>query len=131
VAFLWAQPHKLVCYDLAGFPEADPLQPLTGQTELVLHRADGFQADLEETDLLFLTAPSAPEQLTEGLRRQALCARRFLVLTGTAPCAGNGQTNGQRGVWPAVEAFVAEGNFRLKRRYETNNGLTILERVSD
>ena len=34
----------------------------------------------------------------------------------------------QRGLWPAVEEFLTQGTFRLKERYENNNGLTVLER---
>jgi len=35
-----------------------------------------------------------------------------------------------RGLWPAVEEFLAEhvGDWELQRRYENNNGLTILAR---
>ena len=34
-----------------------------------------------------------------------------------------------RGLWPAVEEFLALGTFRLEERYTNNNGLTVLEPV--
>jgi hypothetical protein len=36
---------------------------------------------------------------------------------------------GQRGLWPAVEGFLAEGAFRLRERFTHNHGLAVLERV--
>src|SRR5262249_52269826 len=90
LALLCAQPHKWVGPDLARFPEGDQLKALGGRTELAFQKADGLQAALEEPALLFLAAPPAPDQRAEGLRRHACCARQFVVLYGTAPCAGNG-----------------------------------------
>jgi hypothetical protein len=40
-----------------------------------------------------------------------------------------GEAEGQRGLWPAVEKLLAEGAFRLKQRFTNNNGLTVLERI--
>ncbi len=41
-----------------------------------------------------------------------------------------GETEGQRGQWPAVEEFLAQEVFRLKERSLNNHGLTVLERVA-
>jgi hypothetical protein len=35
---------------------------------------------------------------------------------------------GHAGWWPAVDEFVRKGAFRIKERYDHNNGLTVLER---
>jgi hypothetical protein len=36
----------------------------------------------------------------------------------------------ERGLWPAVEEFLAlHPEWKLKERYTNNNGLTVLERI--
>ena len=62
--------------------------------------------------------PAAPAALTElrSLTHELEAAR--------------GETVGHQGLWAAIEEFLAEGMFRLKQRYENNNGLTVLERIS-
>ena len=54
---------------------------------------------------------------------------RYIVLHDTTTFAERGESPGQRGLWPAVEEFLARGTFRLQQRYEHNHGLTILERA--
>ena len=50
LAFLCAQPKKLVCYDRVRFPQVDQLATLAGETEFVFRNEDVLQADLEETE---------------------------------------------------------------------------------
>jgi hypothetical protein len=128
LALLAAQPKRLVCYDLVRFPQVDQLQALAGETEFVFHQEDALRADIEETDLLFIDTFHAYEQLKEELRRHAAKARRYIVLHDTTTFGEKGETEGQRGLWPAVEEFLAEGSFRLKQRFTNNNGLAVLER---
>ena len=42
-----------------------------------------------------------------------------------------GEDEGHAGLWPAVQELLAQGEFKVKARYENNNGLTVLERVRD
>ena len=52
-----------------------------------------------------------------------------MVLHGTA--AGNGAgSGGAEGVWPALEALLAGGAFRLRQRSQSSNGLAVLDRVA-
>jgi tetratricopeptide (TPR) repeat protein len=127
LAFLWAQPGKLVCYDPVRQPEVDGLKALAGHTEFVFRQEDPLRAELEETDLLFIDTLHTCEQLKAELRRHAARARRYIVLHNTTTSGERGEAEGQRGLWPAVEEFLAEGGFRLKQRF-TNNSLTVLER---
>ena len=55
--------------------------------------------------------------------------RKYIVLNDTTTFAERGETEGRRGLWPAVEEFLARGTFRLKERFVNNNGLTVLEAV--
>jgi hypothetical protein len=129
LALLAAQPRRLVCYDLVRLPQVDQLAALAGQTEFVFHQEDVLQADIEETDLLFIDTRHTYDQLREELRRHAARARRYIVLHDTTTFGERGEAEGQQGLWPAVEEFLSEGTFRLKQRFTNNNGLTVLERL--
>lgn len=130
LAFLWAQPQRLVCYDLVRLPQVEQLQALAGETEFVFRQEDVLGAELEETDLLFIDTWHVYEQLKEELRRHAGRARKYVVLHDTTTFGERGEAEGHRGLWPAVGEFLAAGAFRLKHRYENNNGLAVLERVN-
>jgi hypothetical protein len=89
-----------------------------------------LQVRIEETDLLFLDTWHVYEQLRAELRLHARKARKFIALHDTTTFGEQGATARHRGLWLAVEEFLAQGNFRLKERYQSNNGLTVLERVA-
>ena len=71
------------------------------------------------------------EQLREELRLHAGKARRYVVLHDTTTFGERGETPGHRGLWPAVEEFLALGAVPPQRppRCENNHGLTVLEAV--
>src|SRR5262249_31763580 len=129
-ALLFARPEKLVCYDRAECPEVAALATLAGETAFAFHRADVLQAEIEETDLLFIDTWHVYEQLKEELRRHAPKARQDIGLHDPTTYADEGETPGHRGLWPAVEEFLALGTFRVKERHAHNNGLTVLEAVA-
>ena len=52
----------------------------------------------------------------------------ILVLHDTTTYSDVGEAPGHRGIWPAIEEFLAEGHFALRQRLQNNNGLTVLER---
>jgi GT2 family glycosyltransferase len=126
-AFLYARPAKLVCYDCVKYPEVNRLAALAAPTEFVFYQQDVLTVEIEPTDLLFLDTWHVYEQLREELRRHAGKVRRYIVLHDTTTFGEYGEKAGHRGLWPAVEEFLAQGRFRLKDRYENNNGLTVLE----
>jgi GT2 family glycosyltransferase/Tfp pilus assembly protein PilF len=128
-ALLHAQPEKLVCYDVRRFPQVELLQRLAGRTQFVFHQADVRTVQIEETDLLFIDTWHVYEQLREELRLHAAKVRRYIALHDTTTFAERGETDGHRGLWPAVEEFLRQGRFRLKNRYAHNNGMTVLERA--
>jgi GT2 family glycosyltransferase/Flp pilus assembly protein TadD len=129
-ALLYAQPKKLVCYDRVKCPPVDKLAALAGETEFVFHQDDVLWVTIEETDLLFIDTWHVYEQLSEELRLHASAARKYVVLHDTTTFGEQGEAAGHRGLWPAVEEFLAQGTFRLKQRFTHNNGLTVLERIA-
>jgi hypothetical protein len=126
-ALLYAQPNRLVCYDRVKFSRADVLARAAGRTEFVFRLEDVLQTEIEETDLLFIDTLHDHEQLKEELRLHAGKARTYIVLHDTTTFGERGETEGRKGLWPAVEEFLALGTFRLKARYENNNGPAVLE----
>jgi GT2 family glycosyltransferase len=128
-ALLFARPERLVCYDLHKQPRVDVLRALAGRTEFVFHEADVRAVSIEETDLLLIDTWHVYEQLQAELRLHASKVRRYLVLHDTTTFGEQGESPGHRGLWPAVEEFLAQGTFRVRARYDHNNGLTVLERV--
>ncbi len=105
------------------------LAALAGETEFVFHQDDVLWVTIEETDLLFIDSWHVYEHLAEELRLHSDAARKYIVLHDTTTFGDQGESAGHRGLWPAVEEFLAQGRFRLKARYVNNNGLTVLERV--
>lgn len=128
-AFLAARPGVLVCYDLTRQPAVDVLARASEGTFFQFWEADVLKVEIAPTDLLFIDTTHDYEQLEAELRLHAGKARKYIVLHDTTTFGEKGETEGRRGLWPAVEAFLAEGAFRLKDRWENNNGLTVLERV--
>jgi GT2 family glycosyltransferase/tetratricopeptide (TPR) repeat protein len=128
-ALLYAQPERLACYDRVKFPQVERLQRAAGRTQFVFHEQDVLWANIEDTDLLFIDTLHTYEQLTQELRLHADKVRKYIVLHDTTTFGDRGEVEGQPGLWPAVEEFLARGTFRLRRRYVHNNGLTVLEAV--
>src|SRR5262249_23570972 len=128
-ALLYAQPGELVCYDLTRLPPVDRLERLAGKTRFRFVRQDVLEVDIAETDLLFIDTWHVYGQLKAELARHAAKVRRYVVLHDTETYGQKGESEGHRGLWPAVEEFLAGGEFALKAHYRNNNGLTVLERV--
>lgn len=127
-ALLYAQPETLVCYDRRRLPPVDVLQRLAAATRFLFHEADVRTIEIEPTDLLFIDTWHVYEQLREELRLHAGKVQRYIVLHDTTTFGDCGESPGHRGLWPAVEEFLAQGTFQLKERFLNNNGLTVLER---
>jgi acetyltransferase-like isoleucine patch superfamily enzyme len=106
--------------------------------------------DDEEFDIIFIDTWHIYGQLKRELKKFAPMCNKWIIMHDTTVDAIHGETIrlGQnaneastrsgfpieeitKGLWPAVEEFLAENkNFTLRHRYTHNNGLTILERVS-
>lgn len=128
-AFLASQPDKLICYDLNITQEALNLIPLKNKTDLQLIQADVRKINIEETDLLFIDTWHVYEQIKDELRLHADKVKKYLVFHDTNTFGINGENNGTKGLWFAIEEFLEKNTFRIKEKYDNNNGLTILEKI--
>ena len=127
-ALLHAQPNVLVSIDIAHCPVVAELSPLAGETDFRFVQADSLTMDIESTDMLFIDTYHTYEQLQAELARHAAKVRCWIVLHDTTIFGEQGE-DGRRGLWPAVQDYVAKGTFRVRQRLTNQNGLTILERA--
>lgn len=128
-AFLAARPRELTCYDLERTPAVDVLAKASEGTYFLFWQSDVLRVEIEPTDLLFIDTLHNYGQLKEELQLHSGKVRRWIVLHDTTTFGEQGETAGERGLWPAVEEFLAGGAFVLVKRFDNNNGLTVLERA--
>ena len=114
-----------------------------------IHASD-IECPLVETDLLFIDTWHIYGQLKRELARWHSYAKKYIILHDTTVDGEEGESirlgsniveqvekSGfteeeiRKGLWPAVEEFLAEHpTWILKERYTNNNGLTVLMRLS-
>ena len=93
-------------------------------------KGDTLKIDIEPTDFLFIDTLHIYPQLLAELERHHTKVKKFIALHDTTTFATKGEVEGERGLWFAVEEFLANHKeWMLRQRYTNNNGLTILERV--
>lgn len=55
--------------------------------------------------------------------------KKWIILHDTETFGIKSEIEGEGGLWPAVEEFLAAGGWKIVERRTNNNGLTVLERV--
>lgn len=139
-AFLAARPKRLISYDIGRYPEVDLCEELAKAENLdfTFILQDVLLADIEETDMIFIDTWHGELQLKAELKRHADKARKYLLFhdtqtyrfeqeplyPGVNPAFNNG-----RGLWYAIEDFLAKGEFEICFQTSINNGLTVLKRI--
>jgi hypothetical protein len=142
-AFLAAHPGKLISIDIkpVAIEYAQRLARDAGiQFDFRLGDTGADDFEIEETDLLFIDTWHVYEQLKQELKLHSARVRRYIALHDTTTfaylgeshnyqCAVRPQAPPRRGLWPAVEEFLAcNPDWELRERFTHNNGLTILAR---
>lgn len=130
-AWIAARPKTLVCYDVQRCPEVDLLERVARGIGIgfTFRSQDVLKATIEPTDMLFIDTVHTYEQLRQELALHAGKARKYIVLHDTETFGQVGELPGTRGVWPAVEEFLAaHTEWNICERRINNNGLTVLER---
>lgn len=124
VSFLSAIPKKLTSYDIEKQDVVNQIERLAEDEgvcfEFIL--ADSTAVTIEETDLLYIDSDHTCEHLKSELFMHGNKARKYIVLHDTTAVPD---------MWPAVDAFLELGTFYIKRKFENNHGLTILQRISN
>jgi hypothetical protein len=117
--------------------------------ESLYYQIDNLDCPTEETDLLFIDTWHVYGQLKRELDHWNSSVKKYIIMHDTTVDADRGETirNGwdpvqqskksgipveeiTRGIWPAVEEFLAaHPEWELEARFVHNNGLTILRRL--
>ncbi len=133
LAFLLAQPKKLVCYDVDQCSKftCDRLRTMQGRSELIFIQGDVLKLRIAETDLLFIDTIHTFVQLTMELKLHSNNTRKYIIVHDTTTFGARGEDGNEKGLWNAVEEFLEEhkSTWKLLERRENNNGLTVLERL--
>ena len=137
-ALLFAQPKKLVCYDIGARGKAvELLKGLSGDTDFEFHKADTLKIDIEPTEFLFIDTWHAYIQLKQELDLHSDKASKFIAMHDTVKFGRRGDTcRGTRdpkgGLMDAIDEFLSKNTkWEIQHHYENNNGLMILRRKRD
>lgn len=137
-AFLAGDPDKLVSYDIIRSPGVDEVEQLATQGKFEFIEQSTLEADIEETDFLFIDTYHTAAQLTAELNRHSANVRKYIGFhdttsfweTGEPPYEGIPEEMADgRGLRYAIEPFIAAGDWKVDFITQKNNGLTILKRV--
>lgn len=139
-AFLASNPKKLVSYDIARWEGVDEVEWLAKECgvdfEFVLQ--DVLEADIEETDFLFIDTLHCKAQLEQELARHSGKVRKYIGFHDTTSFEWNGEPPYEGikpgradgiGIWPAIQEFLDDGGWKIAFRTTINNGLTIIEKI--
>lgn len=123
--------ERLTSYDIDRRSDVDEVERAvqgSGTTfQFVL--GDTAQVEIEETDLLFIDSFHSYEHLTKELTLHVGKVRRFILLHDTTTFGYVDQTGDGKGLWPAVEEFVARSpEWHVRERFTNCHGLTVLEK---
>jgi len=131
-ALLAGHPQKLVSYDLVRRPEVDEVEQAASDstTKFTFVQGNTIDVEIEETDLLFIDSHHSYAHLKRELELHADRVVKFIVLHDTTIFAETDQTYTGRGLWPAIEEFLAaKPEWKLRQRFTNCHGLTVLERA--
>lgn len=133
LALLCAGPKRLISYDKSRLGQVALLESVSkesGRTCFSFRQQDVLDAQIEETDMLFIDTWHVYEQLMQELAMHARKVRKFLVFHDTTTYGEVGEAPGHLGLWPAIEEFLRDRpEWKLTARLMNNNGLTVLTRV--
>lgn len=136
-AFLYANPSKLVSYDLNIDNSVNELFEycIELNKDYSYIKADVLEIEIEETDLLFIDTYHCYEQLIQELNLHSNKVKKFIAFHDTTTYARNGENlefqkfSGTKGIMYAIEEFLEENkNWEICYESKNNNGLLIIEK---
>ncbi len=129
---LTGKPEWLKSYDIVRKPEVDEVEAVAKGEGLNFEfiNKSSLEVEIPECDLLFIDSFHSYEQLTKELTLHASKVSKLIILHDTTVFGSIDQTNTGKGLWPAVEEFIAaHKEWSIRERFTHYPGLTILERL--
>jgi hypothetical protein len=143
--------NKLVQVDTVKYPQNNTFQNecLNENVNVMFYEQSDLECPLEQTDLLFIDTWHIYGHLKRELARWNSYVNKYIIMHDTTSDEIYGETirvgwdavkqsketgipveEIRKGLWPAIEEFLAEHpEWKIKERFTNNNGLTILYRV--
>lgn len=126
-------PKKLISIDISDIDCSVVAGMCKGFIDFTFIQGDTTKISIEPTELLFIDTYHNYDQLKVEFERHANNVSKYIILHDTTTFGENGEAYDgtiKRGLWPAVEEFLA-GNqdWTVAEKFENNNGLTVLERM--
>lgn len=143
-ALIAANPERVISYDVVNICGEGCLGCNLGRMPCVLklkqdaveviwmHGVDTAKIEsIETTDMLLIDTVHTADQVREELKH-ADNVRRYIILHDTKTFGQNGE-HGKPGILLAVQEFLTDNSdqWKIKEVYENNNGLMVLERVTE
>jgi len=134
-AFLSGKPKKLTSIDIVDPKQyginTDAIKQIAKDEGIEFNflLGDTTIIEIEECDMLFIDTWHVYPQLKTELALHGNKAKKFLVFHDTEIFGQSGETQGHKGLQPAIDEFLEENrHWSVKEVFTNNNGLTILER---
>lgn len=131
-ALLAGLPERLTSYDIDRRAEVDEVEAVARDSSSTFQfvLADTAAIEIEPVDLLFIDSMHTYEHLQKEFRLHANKVAKFILLHDTTTFGQIDQTGEGRGLWPAVEEFLAaHPEWQVRERFTNCHGLTVLERT--
>lgn len=142
-AFLNASPKKIIGIDINKSNNIDEVYELSSKNNINFEFIQGssLEISIPKTNLLFIDTFHNYNQLKKELNMHHKNVLNWIIMHDTtlfahhseASCVSNSLNDHgdiSKGLWDAIEEFLQKNkNWKLKERFENNNGLTILERI--
>ena len=146
-AFLMGQPKKMIAIDYEHPKDVEVPNGQPGEAGIKLsiaeedakrigidfefQQADTRKIEIEPTDLLFIDTEHNYDQLKDELEIHPKNAKKYMMFHDTVSFARKGMDGKDKGLMDAIEEFL-EGNdeWKIKKHYENNNGLLVMERIN-
>ena len=84
---------------------------------VALHVADTRKIVIEETDILLVDSDHTYEQVEAELRLHANKVKKYILFHDTT-LYGDVSQYGGKGIWPAIQELLDEGNWEIEKRYK-------------
>lgn len=143
--------NKLIQVDVVKYSQNNTFQAECHNegVNVVFYEQSDLECPLEQTDMLFIDTWHIYGHLKRELARWNTYVNKYIVMHDTTSDEVYGETlrvgwdpvkqsketgipvhEITKGLWPAIEEFLAEHpEWKIKERFTNNNGLTILEKV--
>ncbi len=130
-ALLASNPKRMISYDIVPPPNnnLNELFSLTKEYSLnfVFKLENVLEADIEETDLLFIDTLHTYEQLRQELFTHSKKVNKYIILHDTELYKTSGEKPGSVGLQPAITEFLDKNqNWKVLEIKTNNNGLLVL-----